>query len=76
MFSERITIDENVCNGRPTIRKQAITVATIIEFILAGDSWEDILENYPTLEYADLEACVKYTIEMINHSHTIQMIHA
>ncbi len=74
MDTERITIDESICNGRPTIRKMGITVATVIEYILAGDSWDEILENYPNLEYADLEACVKYTLGMVNHSHTIEKI--
>lgn len=74
MLLERITIDEKICNGRPTIRRMGITVATVIEFILAGESWDVILENYPMLEYRDLEACVQFTIEMINHSHTIRPI--
>ena len=74
MFLERISIDERVCNGKPTIRGMGITVATIIEFILAGESWDVIIENYPMLEYADLEACVKYTLDMVNHTHTIRPI--
>jgi uncharacterized protein (DUF433 family) len=47
----RITIVEGVCNGKPTIRGMRITAQTILEFILAGDTDEDILESYPFLEH-------------------------
>ncbi len=74
MELSRITIDEKICNGRPCIRHMGIMVATVIEFILAGESWEVILDNYPMLETADLEACVQFTLEIMNHSLTIRPI--
>jgi uncharacterized protein (DUF433 family) len=44
-IAERITIDDNICNGRPTVRGTRITVQTVLEFLSAGDSAEDILLN-------------------------------
>ena len=63
---ERITLDENICNGKPTIRGLRITVQTILEFLAAGDTKEDILYQYPDLEEGDIEACLKYASQMLS----------
>jgi uncharacterized protein (DUF433 family) len=52
----RITIDPEVCNGKPTIRGKRITVQTILEFLGAGEDREEILRQYPSLEQADIDA--------------------
>ena len=41
-------------DGKPTIRGQRITVQTILEFLRAGESSEEILKQYPTLTQADV----------------------
>ncbi|RZS94698.1 DUF433 domain-containing protein [Cecembia calidifontis] len=56
----RITIDPNICNGRPTIRGKRITVQTSLEFLAAGDSNEDILYQFPSLEPEDIKACLEF----------------
>ncbi|MGB1207130.1 MAG: DUF433 domain-containing protein [Chitinophagales bacterium] len=58
----RITVDESVCNGRPTIRGFRITVQTILEFVLSGTPENEILEQYPVLEKADIEACKAFAL--------------
>ena len=72
-LADRITLDENICNGKPTIRGLRITVQTIMEFLTAGDSKEDILFQYPDLETADIEACLKYATMLISHKYTIKL---
>ena len=67
-INERITIDEELCNGRPTIRGMRITVQTIIEFLLAGDTEENILAQYPMLVAEDLEACRKFAMASVIRS--------
>ena len=62
-INERITIHENLCNGRPTIRGLGITVRTVLEYIFAGDTHEDILHQYPDLEEADIEACLQFALD-------------
>ena len=62
--SERVTINPDVCNGKPTIRGMRISVQTILEFLNAGDSKAIILENYPVLEAEDIDACLQF--EAIN----------
>ena len=57
----RITIDPDVCNGKPTIREKRITVHKILEFISAGDSRQEILRQYPSLEADDITACLEFS---------------
>jgi len=55
-----ITLDPNVCNGKPIIRNMRITVTTILEYLAAGESVENILSAYPVLEPEDIKACLEY----------------
>ena len=41
--ANRIAVDERMCNGRPTVRGMAIPVKTVLEFLFAGESQEEIL---------------------------------
>jgi uncharacterized protein (DUF433 family) len=67
-MSERNSIKPDVCNGRPVIRGTRITVQTVLEFLAAGDSVEDVLEEYPKLTRADVRACLSYASRLMgNH---------
>ncbi|HMO66133.1 MAG TPA: DUF433 domain-containing protein [Verrucomicrobiota bacterium] len=57
-MSGRITVSPDLCNGRPVIRGTRITVQTVLEFLAAGDSVEDVLGEYPTLRREDVRACL------------------
>ncbi|HIO96817.1 MAG TPA: DUF433 domain-containing protein [Leucothrix sp.] len=70
----RITIDPDLCNGKPTIRGKRITVQTIVEFLSAGESEEEILNQYPSLEKQDIHACLSFASELMNHKYTLQEI--
>ncbi len=73
-LNDRITIDSNVCNGKPVIRGKRITVQTILEFLSAGDSQEEILKQYPTLEERDIQACIRFAASLMNHQYSIKAI--
>jgi len=67
MLSERITIDPEVCGGRPCVRGMRITVSQILE-MLAGDMTRaQILEDFTYLEAADLDACLQYAAHQADH---------
>jgi uncharacterized protein (DUF433 family) len=67
-MKERITVDADVCNGQPVLRGTRITVQTVLEFLAAGDSVEEVLEEYPSLSRADVQACLEYASRlMANH---------
>ena len=58
-IENRITIDPDKLNGKPAIGNQRIAVETILGYLSNGDSIEEILENYPTLEREDIYACLE-----------------
>ena len=63
---ERITIDAAICNGKPTIRGKRIAVQTILEYLSAGDSASDILQEYPSLTQEDIAACLHFASQLMN----------
>ena len=73
-IAERITIDSNLCNGKPTIRGTRLTVNTILEFLGAGETREVLLIQYPTLENEDIDACLKFAANLMNRNFTIKKI--
>ena len=71
---DRITIDSALCNGKPTIRGKRITVQTVLEFLSAGDTKQEILKQYPTLVSEDIDACLKFAADLMGHQYTIKAI--
>ena len=59
-FSERITVDPEVLAGKPVIRGTRLAVEFILDLLAAGQSENDLLENYPGLAREDLLACLSY----------------
>ncbi|MDR3194033.1 MAG: DUF433 domain-containing protein [Tannerella sp.] len=59
-LNDRITVDAAICNGKPTIRGKRITVQTILGFLSAGNTVEEILAQYPMLEEQDILACLHF----------------
>ena len=70
----RVTIDPNICNGKPTIRGKRITVHTILDFLVAGESQEEILRQYPSLEKEDINACLTFASQLIDQRYVLQKI--
>ena len=67
-MNDLITIDPTICNGRPVVKGTRITVQTVMEFLAAGDSVNDVLEEYPALTREDVLACVDWASRlMANH---------
>lgn len=67
-MEERVAIDPDVCNGRPVVRGTRVAVQTILEFLGAGDSIEEVLEEYPSLTREDILACLQYSSRLMgNH---------
>ena len=60
----RITIDPNICFGKPCIRGHRIWVSLVLDLLAGGASSRDVLEDYPGLEEEDILACLAYGAEM------------
>lgn len=63
----RITIAPDVCGGRPCIRGLRIRVKDILDLLAAGATREEILEDYPYLENADLDAVLAFAARQNDH---------
>jgi len=61
---ERISIDPNICFGKPCIRGTRIWVPLILDFLANGMSIEEILREYPQLKQEDIRAAIAYGAEM------------
>src|SRR5262245_14953310 len=60
MQMERITLNPAVMGGKPCIRGLRVTVGTILGLLASGKSRERILQAYPYLEPADIDAALAY----------------
>jgi uncharacterized protein (DUF433 family) len=60
----RISINPNVCFGKPCIRGHRIWVSLILDYLASGKSQSELLAEYPGLEEADIRACIAYGAEM------------
>lgn len=62
---QRITIDPEVCHGKPTIRGLRYPVEAILEYLAGGDSYDDLLAEFPDLEREDLQACLQFAAQSL-----------
>lgn len=70
-LTERITLDKSICNGKPTIRGLRITAQSILEYLSAGNTSKEILDQYPMLEEKDIQACIKFAADLMNRNFVI-----
>ena len=60
----RITIDQAICHGKPTIRGLRYPVEMILDLLAAGMSQAEILDDYPDLEGQDITAALEYAAHL------------
>ncbi len=68
----RIVINESILGGKPIIRGKRISVQSILEFLSAGETKEEILKQYPSLEQADIDACLRFASSLMNRNYIIK----
>ena len=56
----RITINPEICHGKPTIRESRYTVELILDLLSAGMTSSEIIKDYPTLDQKDIQACLAF----------------
>ncbi len=59
-YLERITVDSEICHGKPCIRGMRWPVEVIIDMIGSGMSFDQILSDHPELEREDIIASLHY----------------
>ena len=61
---QRISIDPNICFGKPCIRGTRIWVSLLLDFLADGMSIQEVIEEYPHLQIEDIRAALAYRAEM------------
>jgi uncharacterized protein (DUF433 family) len=64
----RITVNPEICHGKPTIRNKRYTVDLILDLLSAGSTHQEILDDYPNLEEEDILACLAYASKLAKYN--------
>lgn len=62
---KRITIDPEICHGKPVIRGLRYPVETMLELLASGMTTEELLLDFPDLEKDDFLACIEYAAKTL-----------
>ncbi len=57
---ERISIDSQICHGQARVKGTRVLVHQIVGMLANGDTIEDLLADYPSLNRDDILACLSY----------------
>lgn len=57
--------DPSICHGKTRIKGTRIPVSVILDNLAAGETRDKILENYPSLHNADIDACLGYAAQIV-----------
>lgn len=61
---ERITIDPDICHGKPCIRHMRYPVEVILELLSSGMTTEEVLSDYDDLEPEDIQAALAFAARL------------
>lgn len=61
----RITVDPEVCHGKPCVRGLRYPVESVLEYLAGGDSVDDLLNEFRDLERDDVLACIEFSRRVI-----------
>lgn len=65
-MENRITINPEICHGKPTIRNSRLLVTTVLELLASGMTYEELLADYSSLEVEDIHACLNFAAQIVN----------
>ena len=65
-IAEKITVDPDICHGKPTIGGSRLMVSAILELLAGGMTYDELLKDYEGLDLEDIYACLEYANHMSN----------
>jgi uncharacterized protein (DUF433 family) len=63
-MNARISIDPNVCHGKPVIRNTRVLVSNILGDLATGATHQEIIANYPNITEDDIKAALEFGSEL------------
>lgn len=67
-----ITVDPDICHGKPVFKGTRILISDIIELIAAGEPVERILEEYPSLNRKMIKEALEYAAKLVRGEHYVK----
>ncbi|AFW94943.1 DUF433 domain-containing protein [Dolichospermum sp. UHCC 0684] len=74
LLLNRITINHDICHGKPCIRGLRYPVEMILELLSSGMNIDDILEDYDDLEYEDILAVLSFATRLTQVKSILQLV--
>lgn len=71
-YRDIITIEPGKRSGKPCIRGMRMTVYDVLEYLAAGMTHEEILDDFPYLTEEDILACLSYAADREKHMLVLQ----
>lgn len=71
-WRKRISVDPEVCHGKPCIRGTRIFISVILDNLAAGQTIDQVIESYPGLTTEDIQAALSYAAELA-HERTVYL---
>jgi uncharacterized protein (DUF433 family) len=65
LLLDRITLNPEICHGKPTLKNTRYMVESILEYLAGGDDIETILKEFDDLQREDILACIAYANEVM-----------
>ncbi len=62
---ERIVRDPEICGGQPTIKGTRVLVLDILDWVKEGKSFDEIIENFPSITVEDIQDIINYAKDII-----------
>jgi uncharacterized protein (DUF433 family) len=73
-YMKDIEIHPDICNGQPVIRGTRITAQSVLDFLAAGDTIEEVLDAYPTLSREQVLACISFSSDLLRHQYITEKV--
>ena len=67
-MEQRITVNPQQCGGRPCVRGMRIRVGDVLDLLANNLTPDQIIEELPDLELADISACIRYASQRVSHA--------
>jgi len=61
---DRITVNPDICHGKPTIRNMRYPVEMVLDLLSSGMTHQEIMEDYPAIEQKDIIACLMFASQL------------
>ncbi len=59
-LSDRISFDPAICHGKPVVIGTRVLVANVVNAVAAGQSFPDIIQDYPSIKESDIRSCLEF----------------